>query len=51
MVKQYVNISIPKGLIDEMDKFIKENPQYSSRSELAKESIRTTIMNVRLMKK
>ena len=40
MVKQYTNISIPQGLIEEMDKFLKEHSEYSSRSELAKEAIR-----------
>lgn len=39
--KDYVNVSIPKTLIEEIDEIIKEKKKgYTSRAELIKDSIR-----------
>ena len=39
--KSYINVSIPKTLIDEIDEIIKEKKKgYTSRAELIKDSIR-----------
>ena len=39
--KSYVNVSIPKTLIDEIDEIIKEKKKgYTSRAELIKDAIR-----------
>lgn len=37
---KYVNVSIPKPLVDKVDKKIKGNGLYFSRSEFVKEAIR-----------
>ncbi len=40
MNSQYTNISLPKDLVDEIDKLIERSPLYQSRAEFAKEAIR-----------
>jgi metal-responsive CopG/Arc/MetJ family transcriptional regulator len=40
MVKTYQNVSLPIGLIEEIDKFVKNSKRYQSRSEFVKEAVR-----------
>lgn len=42
MNKRYKNVNLPVELVEEIDKYIEENPQkgYSSRAEVTKEALR-----------
>ena len=46
--KSYVNISIPKPLVDEIDQLIlKKTKGYTSRAEFVKEAIRKLLREIK----
>ena len=40
MVKRYVGISLPEALVEKLDEFIRNHPEYQNRSDFVKETIR-----------
>lgn len=49
MNNRYKNINLPIELVEEIDRYIKQNPEmgYSSRAEFAKEAIRQLLREER----
>ena len=46
--KSYVNISIPKALVDEIDKLvIKKTKGYISRAEFVKDAVRQLLLQIK----
>lgn len=46
MSEEYITLKLPKSLVEEIDRFIAENPQlgYKSRAEVVKEAVRQMII-------
>ena len=41
MVAKYTTLKLPKGLVELMDEFLQEHPEYTSRTDLVKEAVRS----------
>ena len=39
-INQYTTVKLPEKLIEMIDKFLDQNPEYTSRTDLIKEALR-----------